>query len=65
MYNEHVKALIAAQAIREYCESRPNGSCLDCIFMTKETQEWGFACVLTDTTAPDKWDLTEAGGKMQ
>ena len=65
MYNEHVKALIAAQALRACCESRPNGACLDCIFMTTANKEWGFDCIITDATAPDKWDLTEAGGKIQ
>lgn len=63
--NDHEKALIAAQTLRDYCETRPHGSCIDCIFKTRENQEWGFACALTDFFAPDKWDLTEAGAKIK
>lgn len=39
--------------------------CIDCIFKTRENQEWGFACALTDFFAPDKWDLIEAGAKIK
>ena len=63
--NEHEKALIAAQTIREYCETRPNGACIDCVFKTQKNQECGDACALTDFFAPYKWNLAEAGAKIK
>lgn len=61
--NEHEKALEAAKVIREYCNTRPNGACLNCIFMSTSNKEWGFDCVVGEADTPDRWNLTEAERK--